>query len=292
MWAAPRYGGRRSIGGAAWSTTGYGDRRVVDAAESLRLTGGCPTACSGIILNLSIKAVARRDCSARRACDGGFPYCNIVAMNRTLVLVLMLLILVSAVHMAGAQTGLYSAAAPEDAALVRVLHAAVDRPALEMDVGASSFGPIAYAQVTPYRPVSEDIYLLRAAGIEQTFLPRAGSYYTIVFSGQTFQILLDPKHTDPARAQIFLYNLSALSEVTLMDSEGRLEVIAAVPPGSAGQVSVNPVRIEFALFSRGEPIHQLGELGLRRGESYSVFVVGRAAAPTVFTTQAEVDVER
>jgi alginate O-acetyltransferase complex protein AlgF len=160
-----------------------------------------------------------------------------------------------------------------------------------MRVGAALFGPLQFGQVSPYRPVVADIYVLRAVGKQATIVARPGVYYTAAITNEALYFLEDQTHLDPSRAQLFLYNFSDLPDLTLKTADGKTQVIGPVWPGGSGTVAVNPIRIRFGVFSRGTLIRQVEDLGLARGASFSVFVASKGSAIRVLSARAEVALE-
>jgi alginate O-acetyltransferase complex protein AlgF len=185
----------------------------------------------------------------------------------------------------------YGPQVPGDAAFVRLVNAIPGNAPLEIELGATRYGPLGWAKASPYRPVTPDIYQLEAAGKEGEIIAKSGRYYTIVCAPTGISIFEDPAHTDPARAQLFLYNLSALPRIDLRTADGKSTAIAGVPSRSSGLAVVNAVRVPFAVFSNGTSIAGLGDLGLVRGSSFSVFVLAADPSPLVFTVKARVAVE-
>jgi len=182
----------------------------------------------------------------------------------------------------GADT-LYGSQAPQDAAFVRFFRA-VGGGALE--VGAQRLDP-PRGGVTAYRPVLPDIYLVSAGGQELELIPKVRHYYTLALTAQGLLVFEDVEHTDPARAQLVLYDLLPREKVELKTADGGTAVIAAVGPGEAGRVNVNAVPVSLAVFGfSGQPL-MIGDPVLRRGASYSVFVFQSGSAPEVLCAKAE-----
>lgn len=185
----------------------------------------------------------------------------------------------------------YGPETPGDSAFVRVVHASPGSPALEPELGSTRFGSLSYAQATAYRPVAPDIYQFSAGSLEQELIPVSGRYYTIALLPGAVVVLEDPAHTDPARAQVFLYNLSTIPRVDLATADGKTAVVAGVAPRASGMVVVNAVSARLAVRGAGSQVAAIGDLGLSRGSSFSVFVLGSASSPSVFTLRAAVQVE-
>jgi len=206
------------------------------------------------------------------------------------VTALALAILVAAPICAGTRS-VYGPEVPGDAAFVRIVNGVPGSTPLASELGATLFDPLAYAEVSPYRAVTPDIYLFSAAGEEQEIIPLSGRYYTVAVLPGAVVVLEDPAHTDPARAQLFLYNFSSLPSADLATADGKTRVIAAVLPRSSGLAVVNAVAASLAVTSGGARVKLIGDLGLARGSSFSVFVLDGGSAAVVFTAKARVQVE-
>jgi hypothetical protein len=181
----------------------------------------------------------------------------------------------------------YGPEVPGDSAFARFVNAIPGSTAEEFELGATSFDPLKYAAVSPYKPVTPDIYQISAAGRDMEIIPRSGVYYTIVCSPQAITVLEDPAHVDPARAQVFLYNLSTIAFLDLKTSDGKTGVILGVRPGASGVKVVNAVAVSLAVWNAASRIASVGDPGLTRGSSFSVFAIG-GAAPMVFAVKATV----
>jgi alginate O-acetyltransferase complex protein AlgF len=191
----------------------------------------------------------------------------------------------------GETRSVYGPEVPGDAAFVRLVNAIPGKVPLEIELGATRYKPLGWATASPYRPVTPDIYQLEASGHEGEIIAKSGRYYTIVCAPAGISIYEDPAHTDPARAQLFLYNLSPLAKIDLRTADGKTGVISGVGPRSSGLAVVNAVRVPLAVFSNGTSIAGLGDLGLTRGSSFSVFVLAGDPSPLVFSVKARVAVE-
>jgi len=207
-----------------------------------------------------------------------------------LVTALALVMLLAMPVCAGTRS-VYGPEVPGDAAFVRILNAVPGPSPLEPELGATVFDPLAYAEVSPYRAVTPDIYLFSASGEELEIIPMSGRYYTVAVLPGAIVVLEDPAHTDPARVQLFLYNFSSLSRIDLATADGKTSVIAGVRSRSSGLAVVNAVAASLAVMSGGLRVKAIGDLGLARGSSFSVFVLGGESTRVVFTAKARVQVE-
>ncbi len=207
------------------------------------------------------------------------------------VLGLVVMLLCTAPAAVKATDGLYGAGAPEDAAFVRIVLAAEEAEVAPVWIGATEFTDIAPFSVPPYRPVSPGIHQIGIGEHTAELIPSRGGYYTVVYDAGGLTIVEDTEHTRPDRAQIVLYNFSALDRLELRTADGETTAVAAVPHGEGRDIAVNPIPIGFTVFSDGEPVKPVGDLGLEGGQSYSVFVFSVHGRLRVVTEQAELDLE-
>ncbi|MFP4113817.1 MAG: alginate O-acetyltransferase AlgF [Spirochaetota bacterium] len=205
----------------------------------------------------------------------------------SLVAALMLAIASAA---AGQEGNLYGSGAPEDAGFVRIVNAASGAPPPETTVGNVGFGPLEFAAASPYRPVGPGIYTVRLGGGTAELIVSTGAYYTIALHRDGVVVFEDPEHTDPTEAQLFFYNLASGAPVRLATSDGT-EVVESVDSLESAVVTVNPVPVELAVFGDDGRLADVGDPGLERGESFSVFAVSADDEVRPFVVRAEVAAE-
>jgi hypothetical protein len=202
-----------------------------------------------------------------------------------------LILIIAASSASAANRSVYGPEVPGDSAFVRIVNADPGSAPVSAELGATGFEPLGYAQASPYKAVTPDIYVFSANEKELEVIPMSGRYYTVAILPASIVVLEDPAHTDPARAQLFLYNFSSLPRVDLTTADGKTTVIGGIRPNASGLAVVNAVAARLAVRSGGAVVKSLGDLGLARGASFSAFVVGSASSPAVFTLKAVVQVE-
>jgi hypothetical protein len=190
-----------------------------------------------------------------------------------------------------AQDGLYGSGAPDDAAFVRIIHATEGAGDVSPSIGDAEFGPLAYTDVSPYRPVATGLFTVSLGSEEVELVAKNGVYYTIAVTPSGATLFEDPEHTDPAESQLFLYNLLAEAPARLYAAGRGTEVIAPVQAGASSQVAINPVAVELVVSVNNEDVANVGDPGLERGQSYSVFVIARGSQADALLEQAQVATE-
>lgn len=193
-------------------------------------------------------------------------------------------LLAAAVTPLRAQEGLYAPQLDGSEALVRVANL-TDVVRARLDVGPLRFSGIASSDVTAYRPVVPDFFMVggRANGVMIT--PEPSSFTTIVLTDEKIVPFSDRAHGDPLRSQIVLYNLGD-RPLTLEAVAQSTRLIGPVSSGQAADIVVNAIEVELAVVDgTGTSLHQ-ERISLVRGQSYGFF-----AAPdgTVRVVQARVE---
>ncbi len=212
-------------------------------------------------------------------------------MHRRLVAVCIVLFLAAAAFgpLGAAPQSVYGPSAPGDSAFVRVVSLLPDP--VRVSLGATRIGPVSYGTVSSYQPVVPDIYEVRAGGQELEVVPKSGAYLTVACTPQGIILFDDPPHTNPARVQVFLYNLTGIARLDLKTADGKTAVIAGVKTGDSAQVVVNAVTVSLAVYNGTTLVKAMGSIALQRGASYSVFAMGDAARVSLLAAKADVKVE-
>jgi hypothetical protein len=212
-------------------------------------------------------------------------------MNRWLSVCALSSALLALAAQGGVADSLYGEAAPRDAAYVRFFVAGNSSLHDPLEIGGTRFVAVAPGSATPYRPVAPDIYLVDNDGRRAEIIPKKERYYTIAILPAEIRVFEDVAHTDPARAQIVLYNVSALDWVGLRTSDGRVEVMPAVARNRSHAVRVNAVPVRLTVAGPGSFASQLADPGLRRGASHSVFVYGQGEETVAAVVEASLEMD-
>lgn len=184
---------------------------------------------------------------------------------------------------------IYGAGIDGEAALVRLVDAGASA-ALSVRIGGIVLSTTKTGDSTSYRPVAPDIYMITYAGKRLEFLPETGSWYTIVATSHSLLVFTDEKHLDPARAQLYFYNITQAA-LELRTADGSARVLGPLPPGSSAQVAVNPIAVSLAAYGEGKKAGSDIELRLDRGSSYSVFTHDSPSGTGSFLVKAVASAE-
>lgn len=204
----------------------------------------------------------------------------------TLLIVVLLLFLATTTLSA---QDLYGSSADDSAAFVRLLNA-TSLPAVEgARLGSTRFDAV--EAFSPYRAVRAGIYIASARGRTVEVVAQQGEFRTIVIGNDALTVFRDPRHEDPARAQLILYGAGASETVSLVTADGAVAVIEDVAPQQYAEVVVNAVEVSLAVVTSEEILATLEPIGLARGQSYAFAVLPQDRDTRVVWQQAEVSSE-
>mgnify|MGYP006295553451 CR=1 FL=1 len=211
-------------------------------------------------------------------------------MNSNRIVFFLLFFFTGLVILSAQEEGLYGSEAPEDKAFIRVINTSGNSIS-NLAIGALIFKGLSPEELTAYRPLSPGIYIIRTGGQQTDLTCSANEYYTIQLSSSGPKIFSDVRQEDYLRSQLVLYNLSELQTVSLKTRDGNTTVINSVGAGASSQITVNPIDAELSLFSKGEKVSDMKMVDLESGQSYSIFILGKADKNVILIKQAEVKID-
>ena len=190
----------------------------------------------------------------------------------------------------GDEPALYGSTISPDFAVVRVVYGNIEGSSVHVEIGVLDYGILDPGEAGDYRPIAPGLHIIQADLLMGELIAQPGQYSTIVVTESRIFVIEDPEHRDPARAQLFLYNLtSSYQTLSLKTADGNTTVVENVPPGNADEAVVNPVSVEIAVYHDDDFLEEVDGLGLRRGGSYSVFVFEENDLIMITVVSARVD---
>lgn len=185
---------------------------------------------------------------------------------------------------------IYGSGVDEAAVLVRLVNAGAPVET-KLRIGALTLNASASGSSTPYRPTVADIYTLTFNGKRYEFMPEPGGYYSIVITAKSLTWFPDHKHLDPAKTQLYFYNVTATKDLELKTADGATKVLGPCDPASSAQVAVNPVQVQFAVYSGSKKLGPDIAPKLERGASFSFFAFEHPTGIQAFLIKATVSAE-
>ena len=167
--------------------------------------------------------------------------------------------------------GLYEAPVDPNSAFVRVL-----APGASVAVVNGSSLDGLQGGLSAYVNVSPGDIALSAGEAAGTVAASAGSYYTYAWSAAGGAATLQDKTSnDPAKADVYLYNLSDKPTIDLFVPAAKVNAIAATPAGGSKSVSLKaPLKIDVEVKAGNETIGKVAALELTRRGGISIVVSG------------------
>ena len=191
-------------------------------------------------------------------------------MNKLMVLLTALFVVPSYAY-ANADAGLYDPLPPEGSAFVRFVSLDEAEGSKEAQVNNKTMDHVRFKDVSSYYVTPQGPMKTRIGSVQKVFNVEAGNFYTVVLSkNQDLQLFQDEENNNQAKSQIIFYNFSSDSNLSLKTSDGKVEIIPAVPTGQNGAKQINPVKVSMGIYNGDKLVKDLGAVPLERSHSYSV----------------------
>ena len=214
-------------------------------------------------------------------------------------MILALALLISpAVTLADNQDeGLYDPVAPAGSAFIRFIN--VDPSIKGGDdsptVNGKEYDGVPFATVSPYFVIPKGDLKTTFHQASSSMLAESGKFYTQVLRADRIETLTDElADKNPNKAQIIFYNLSIHSAVSLKTSNGSLAITAKpVAAGKQSARSVNPIKLDAAIFAGETKLAPVPSLVLERGKAYAIVILSEAdGEPKVITALSRTDTNK
>lgn len=172
------------------------------------------------------------------------------------------------------KSGLYKAAIPPGSAGVRIFNAGAPLPSGTAKFGERFVRGLNTGEVSPYVTMVAGTRAMSCGAKSIMANIEEGKFYTLICGGpHETTLLTDPQPQNAAKTFVILYNLSQKDGVKLMTSNGKLSVVNDTPPKGIGSREINPVRVEFGVFDKGnQSLFDIGQVAFSPERIYSIFV--------------------
>jgi hypothetical protein len=200
------------------------------------------------------------------------------------LLLALSLTLLAAALMAAAAQGLYGPDAPRDASYLRLVNAS-DQESVTLTVDGSTWEPLPFAGVTPYRQLAPGEHSLSLLGQELTFSASPEGFSTAVALPGRVLLLEDTPLRDISRGLLTLYNLTEAGPLTLRTTDGT-DVLSDVQPDSAESIAISEAEVGLVLFRGDEEFAVVEPRLYARGEAHSLIVLPQGSEPRLIYARA------
>lgn len=203
-------------------------------------------------------------------------------MNRTHIptrLPLLLGLLVVA-RVPVAQAQLYAREAPPGAAFIHVFNA-TPNTGVTGQIDDKSLPPLLPYSASEYVFLTPGEHSVQVAGVKQPFKLDGGHFYTVAAESGGLQLFEFHEPLTKLKAMIAVFNLLPATTLSLKTADGATAVFDSVAPHTNMQRTINPLKLNLALFDGTRKIVDVPEIRPERGQSFSLFVSGTDALPVL-----------
>ncbi|XUY27090.1 alginate O-acetyltransferase AlgF [Agrobacterium sp. rho-8.1] len=164
--------------------------------------------------------------------------------------------------------GLYGKAADPKASFVRVV---------SFDQQAATIGgkSVPTQGVSAYVNVDAGPVEISSGGQSTVMTAEPGKYYTMTMGMNGERIFSDAVKNDPAKAQLYLYNLSDLASADLFVPAAKAVALKGVAAGESKDVALKaPLSLAFEIQKDGLAVAKTETIDLKRKAAYSIVITG------------------
>jgi alginate O-acetyltransferase complex protein AlgF len=177
--------------------------------------------------------------------------------------------------------GLYAPAPPPDSAFVRLINAS--GIPLSATLGAKA-ATAPKSGISTYVVIPQGMVAVKSGSTTVKLPVSAGKFYSAVWNGKTFKLMIDSNADDRAKALLLVYNLSKAGALDLKTADGKLSVVSGIKPGESGNRAVNGITVDLAAFSGAKAVATFKGVSLERGNAYAIVVTDSGSSFTVSST--------
>ena len=197
-------------------------------------------------------------------------------------LLISALLMLTSVPVAHAQ--LYAREAPPDSAFVHVFNG-TPTANVGVQVGERALPPLSPFSATDYIFLKAGDYAVQAGAHRQSFKLEGNHFYTVAANADGLKLYEFHTPLTRLKAMIALFNLLPGTTLALKTADGATAVFDAVAPGTSMQRTINPLKLNLAVFNGDKKIADVPTIPLERGQSFSLFVGGSDASPVLVVSK-------
>lgn len=178
----------------------------------------------------------------------------------------------------GAHAQLYAREAPPNSAFIHIFNA-TPLAGVNAQIGDKAQPPLLPYSASAFIFVPPGEFVVQAGSHKQTYSLQSNHYYTVASTADGLQLFEFHEPLTGLKATIAFFNLVPGATLALKTADGTTAVFDAVAPNTSTQRSINPLKVNLALFNGNTKVADVPPVELERGRSFSLFVGGSLAVP-------------
>jgi alginate O-acetyltransferase complex protein AlgF len=177
-----------------------------------------------------------------------------------------------------AHAQLYAREAPPNSAFIHIFNA-TPVAGVNSQIGDKAQPPLLPYTASAFIFLPPGEFVVQAGSHKQSFTLEGNHYYTVTSTQDGLQLFEFHEPLTGLKATIAFFNLVPGATLALKTADGTTAVFDAVAQNTSTQRSINPLKMNLALFSGDRKIADVPPVELERGRSFSLFVGGSLAVP-------------
>ena len=179
-----------------------------------------------------------------------------------------------------AHAQLYAREAPPGSTFIHVFNS-TPSTGVTVQIAERTLPPLLPYTATAYMFMPPGQVSVQAAGHKQSFALEGSHYYTVVANADGLKLFEAHEPLTRLKAMIGLFNLMPTATLALKTADGATAVFDGVPPNTSAQRTINPLKLDFALYNGDRKVADVPVVPLERGQSFSLFVCGTETTPVL-----------
>lgn len=208
-------------------------------------------------------------------------------LQKILTILASLFILSNYIQADESNADLYDAVAPADSAFVRIINLSNSTISATL-TGKVNPQRIAVNQLGNYRFVTPGKHKVSTEKTSIDLDLKANSAVTLVYENNQLTLINDQFSNEPRKAQIAFYNLTN-QPLALKTADGKQEVISTLNKNQTASRKINEIKIAFAAYLGSKKIIDYPINFLKKGGSYSYFVIPQGTSYKAIAQQSGID---
>jgi len=162
--------------------------------------------------------------------------------------------------------------APENSSFVRLINLTASPQRIRLDNVTLSVP--SYCSASGYKPIHAGDYPLRLGTKELMTSMDSNLAYSLVVDKSGVTLVADTMVKSPRKSLVSVYNFTSVSELSVKTADGKHSVFSNLASGDSASREINPVKVNFAVFSAVEKLSDVDATIFERGVASTLLLCG------------------
>ncbi len=162
--------------------------------------------------------------------------------------------------------------APENSSFVRLINLTESPQRIRLDKVTLSVP--SYCSASGYKPINAGKYPLQLGKNELMTSMHSNLAYSLVVDKSGVTLVADTMVKSPRKSLVSVYNFTSVSDLFVKTADGKHSVFSSLASGDRASREINPVKVNFAVFSEAEKLSDVDATIFERGVVSTLLLCG------------------